>query len=96
MVLQDLFTQYPPDDSNQGEDLAGIDAVKADKMRENRDDIFCKPSLGRDEIGKKLESLASRIDNNPELQQVQLITIIIFTPLCYFIGYIYMVGRIRS
>lgn len=69
-VLQDLFTRYPPDDGESGEKLVAKHGGKNDKKRGKRDDIFCKPSINKAEIAKKVESLASMIEKDANLRQV--------------------------
>ncbi|KAL6983216.1 DExH-box ATP-dependent RNA helicase DExH6 [Sarracenia purpurea var. burkii] len=69
-VLQDLFTQYPPDDRDLGEDIVGKHSEKAERTRGRRDDIFCKPSMNKTEIAKKVESLSSRAEKSPDLRQI--------------------------
>lgn len=72
LVLQDLFTLYPPDDGEPGEKLDAKQSGKTDKMRGKRDDIFCKPSMNKAEIAKKMESLTSKIEKDINLRQVVL------------------------
>lgn len=69
-VLQDLFTRYPPDDGESGEKLVAKHGGKNDKKHGKRDDIFCKPSMNKAEIAKKVESLASMIEKDANLRQV--------------------------
>ncbi|KAL7215628.1 hypothetical protein ACSBR1_027724 [Camellia fascicularis] len=69
-VLQDLFTQYPPDDRDLGEETIGKHGGKTEKIREKRDDIFCKPSMNKAEIGRKVESFASKLEKSQELRQI--------------------------
>lgn len=72
-VLQDLFTQYPPDDRDLGKEILGIRSGKTEKIRERRsDDMFYKPSMKKAEIARKVESLASSIEMVPDLRQVML------------------------
>ncbi|KAB8472942.1 hypothetical protein FH972_025307 [Carpinus fangiana] len=68
MVLQDLFTRYPPDDGEV--DMVGKKTEKIDKIRQKKDDIFCKPSMSRAEIAKKVESLASKMEKVAYLKQI--------------------------
>ncbi|KAG5533941.1 hypothetical protein RHGRI_027960 [Rhododendron griersonianum] len=69
-VLQDLFTQYPPDDRDLGEEIGGKHSETAKRVRENTDDFFCKPSMDKAEIAKRVKSLASRVENSPDLRQI--------------------------
>ncbi|KAA8524176.1 hypothetical protein F0562_010392 [Nyssa sinensis] len=69
-VLGDLFTQYPPDDQQVGEEIVGKNSGKSDKIRGKNDDIFRKPSMNKAEIAKKVESLASRVEKAANLRQI--------------------------
>ncbi|XP_060186851.1 DExH-box ATP-dependent RNA helicase DExH6 [Lycium barbarum] len=69
-VLQDLFTRYPPDDGETSEQVVGKQSKKVDKLRGKKDDMFSKPAMNKSEIAKRVESLASRIENNPNLRQI--------------------------
>ncbi|KAH9770542.1 RNA helicase [Citrus sinensis] len=70
LVLQDLFTHYPPDDGEPGEKLDANQSRKSDKTRGKRDDIFCKPKMSKAEIAMKVESLTSRIEKDANLRQI--------------------------
>ncbi|KAJ0111776.1 hypothetical protein Patl1_01411 [Pistacia atlantica] len=70
VVLQDLFTHYPPDDGESGEKLVAKHDGKNNKKRGKRDDIFCKPPMNKAEITKKVELLASMIEKDANLRQV--------------------------
>ncbi|KAK4355822.1 hypothetical protein RND71_024793 [Anisodus tanguticus] len=69
-VLQDLFTRYPPDDGETSEQVVGKHSKKVDKLRGKKDDMFSKPAMNKSEIAKRVESLASRIENTPNLRQI--------------------------
>ncbi|XAR52817.1 RNA helicase [Bertholletia excelsa] len=69
-VLQDLFTQYPPDDRDLGEEMFGKHRGTTEKIRERKDDIFCKLPLTKAEITKNVEALASRLQKAPDLRQI--------------------------
>ncbi|KAK2997296.1 hypothetical protein RJ639_025281 [Escallonia herrerae] len=69
-VLQDLFTRYPPNDCDVGEEMMGEPSGKTDKAQKKKDDTFCKPLLNRAEIAKKVESLATRVEKAPNLRQI--------------------------
>ncbi|KAK2976169.1 hypothetical protein RJ640_019455, partial [Escallonia rubra] len=69
-VLQDLFTRYPPNDCDVSKEMVGERSGKTDKVQKKKDDTFCKPSLNRAEIAKKVESLASRVEKAPNLRQI--------------------------
>lgn len=70
-VLQELFTQYPPDD-REGEEIGRKHSETAKRVRENTHDFFFKPSMDKAEIAKRVKSLASRVENSPDLRQVLL------------------------
>ncbi|CAK9133201.1 unnamed protein product [Ilex paraguariensis] len=70
MVLCDLFTRYPPDDREVGDEMVKKGGGKIQKPHRKKEDIFCKPSLNMAETAKKLESLASRIEKTPNLRQI--------------------------
>lgn len=72
VVLQDLFTRYPPDDGEVDNEMVGKKTEKIDKIRQKKDDIFCKPSMSRAEIAKKVESLSSKMEKVAYLKQVFL------------------------
>ncbi|KAK4484325.1 hypothetical protein RD792_006902, partial [Penstemon davidsonii] len=69
-VLQDLFSQYPPDDAETTRNKVGESSGKNEKIRARRDDMFCKPGMTESEIANKVESLASRIKKAPNLRQI--------------------------
>lgn len=69
-VLQDLFAHYPPEDGELGEKLVGKSSGKTDKTRVKKDDVFLKPIMSKEEIAKKVELLASRIENAANLRQI--------------------------
>ncbi|KAH7841076.1 hypothetical protein Vadar_025239 [Vaccinium darrowii] len=70
VVLQDLFTQHPPDDRDLGEDIVEKHNGRAKRVRENMNEFFCKPSLDKAEIAKRLESLARRVEKSPDLRKI--------------------------
>lgn len=69
-VLQDLFMRYPPDDGEKAKEMVGRTSEKSDKLHRKGDDIFRKPSLSKADIAKKLESLASKMENVAKLREV--------------------------
>ena len=69
-VLQYLFTQYPPDDQDLGDEIVAKHRRRTENLRYNRDDIFNRPLMGQGEIAKKVGSLASRLEKSPDLRQV--------------------------
>ncbi|KAL6554433.1 hypothetical protein OROMI_020106 [Orobanche minor] len=70
-VLQDLFSRYPPNDVDMTENKLGESSGRTHNVRPNRDDIFSKPAITQSEIANKVESLASRIEKDPKLRQIQ-------------------------
>lgn len=82
-VLQDLFTKYPPDNGETSEQVVGKHSKKVDKYRGKKDDVFCKPAMNKSEIAKRAESLASRIENTPNLRQVCTVSILELTNIIY-------------
>lgn len=69
VVLQEIFMRYPPGD-DMDQNMTGQHDKHSYKSRGLRDDIFCKPSMGKYEILKKVESLASRIEKSQNLRQI--------------------------
>lgn len=69
-VLLDLFTRYPPDDAEMATQMTENGSGTTDKIWGKRDDIFCRPSMNKEEIAKKVDSFASRIEGDPHLKQV--------------------------
>ncbi|CAA0836936.1 helicase in vascular tissue and tapetum [Striga hermonthica] len=69
-ALQDLFSQYPPNDLEMAENKFGESSGKNGKVQAFKDDMFCKPAMTQSEIASKVESLASRIEKSAELRQI--------------------------
>ncbi|GFZ10543.1 helicase in vascular tissue and tapetum [Actinidia rufa] len=69
-VLQNLFTQYPPDDQDLGDEIVAKHRRRTENLRYNRDDIFNRPLMCQGEIAKKMGSLASRVEKSPDLRQI--------------------------
>uniref|UniRef100_A0A6N2MMI2 RNA helicase n=1 Tax=Salix viminalis TaxID=40686 RepID=A0A6N2MMI2_SALVM len=74
MALGELFSNYPPAEGGFGTELDGKHSGTAGKTREKKDDIFSKPFRKKEEIAKKVESFASRIEKDVKLKQVVLIS----------------------
>ncbi|XP_021300774.1 DExH-box ATP-dependent RNA helicase DExH6-like isoform X1 [Herrania umbratica] len=70
VVLQDLFTHHPPEDGELGEKLVEKYSGKTAKVRKKKDDIFSKPLMSDTEIAEKVKTLASRIEKDPNLRQI--------------------------
>nr|XP_009399067.1 PREDICTED: DExH-box ATP-dependent RNA helicase DExH6 [Musa acuminata subsp. malaccensis]XP_009399068.1 PREDICTED: DExH-box ATP-dependent RNA helicase DExH6 [Musa acuminata subsp. malaccensis] len=69
-VLQDLFLRYPPDDVEKREDAVNNSSVKVGKGQWKQDSSFCKPAMRKSDIAKKVEQLASRINNSSQLRKI--------------------------
>lgn len=69
-VLQDLFSQYPPNDMEGTGNEVGERSGRTDKVQTMRDDMFCKPTMTKPEMANKVESRNIRIEKDPTLQQV--------------------------
>ncbi|KAJ8753423.1 hypothetical protein K2173_019822 [Erythroxylum novogranatense] len=70
MALQDLFASYPPEEGELDEKLVIKASEKVDRIQINRDDIFCRPSMSKAEISKKVDSLTSRVKSAAKLLQI--------------------------
>lgn len=70
LVLQDLFTNYPPDDGELEEKVIGKYSGKSAKIRRKKDDIFSKPLMNAAEITKKVKTFASKREKYPNMRQV--------------------------
>ncbi|KAA3464462.1 DExH-box ATP-dependent RNA helicase DExH6-like [Gossypium australe] len=70
LVLQDLFTNYPPDDGELEEKVIGKYSGKSAKIRRKKDDIFSKPLMNAAEIAKKVKTLASKREKYPNMRQI--------------------------
>lgn len=68
-VLQDLFICYPPDDEDSKKISRKISEHRYNLLRK-RDPIFCKPLMSKAEIAKKVEALASSMQDVPNLRKV--------------------------
>lgn len=69
-VLLDLFTYYPPEDTDVLTQMVENGTEKTDKARVKKDDIFCRPSMNKAEIARKVKLFSSRIEEDPHLRQV--------------------------
>ncbi|XP_072951101.1 DExH-box ATP-dependent RNA helicase DExH6 isoform X1 [Typha angustifolia] len=67
-VIRELFTHYPPDDGELSE-LRNSNQ-KAAKVQFRQDKSFCKPSMGKSDIAKKVKLLASKINESAQLRKV--------------------------
>ncbi|XP_052178950.1 DExH-box ATP-dependent RNA helicase DExH6 isoform X2 [Diospyros lotus] len=69
-VLQDLFTQYPPEDRDLVDSIVAVHSGQTERLQEKRDDFFLKPLMNKDDIVKKLDWLASSVEKTPNLKQI--------------------------
>lgn len=69
-ILSNLFTQYPPDDSELGEEANTDLSRKLSKIHGMRDSLFRKPLMSKDEITNKMEVFSGRVENEASLKQV--------------------------
>ncbi|KAK1304527.1 putative pre-mRNA-splicing factor ATP-dependent RNA helicase [Acorus calamus] len=69
-VLQDLFTQHPPQDEEVSEGLAEHHRRKNNKRHGKQDNSLSKPSMSTAEIAEKRDLLATRIKDMEDLRQV--------------------------
>ncbi|KAK6917992.1 Helicase, C-terminal [Dillenia turbinata] len=69
VVLRDLFTRYPPGDEEviekPDEKLSG-----KTRKRVQKDPLFCRPSMKKSEIERRVEEHSSRLENIPDLKQI--------------------------
>lgn len=71
VVLQDLFSRFPPNDVDMTENKVEVSSGKVDNVGVRSDDFFCRPAMSQSEIASKVESLASRIEKEPSMRQVR-------------------------
>lgn len=72
-VLQDLFTRFPPDDGELSEEALRNSSEKTGKQPWKQDTSFCKPSMRKSEIAKKVDLLASKLNESAQLRKVFLL-----------------------
>ncbi|KDP25957.1 hypothetical protein JCGZ_22947 [Jatropha curcas] len=70
ILLQELFMNYPPEDGELGAKVFGNYNGKDSKIQGKKDDIFSMPSMTKEDIVKKVESLNSRIEKAAKLRQI--------------------------
>lgn len=68
-VLQALFMHYPPDTGEVSEDVLRNCHKVVDNANRKQDTSFFRPSIGKDEIKKKMEMLALAMNKNPKLRK---------------------------
>ncbi|KAI3728618.1 hypothetical protein L6452_17257 [Arctium lappa] len=69
-VLSDFFSLYPPGDQGESEKIMAMSSKNSDNIRTKTDDILWKPSMKKDDIAKKLESVAARMESDLKLKQI--------------------------
>lgn len=69
-ILSNLFAQYPPDDSELGEETKTDLSWKLSKMHRMKDSLFRKPLMSKDEITNKMEVFSGRVETEASLKQV--------------------------
>ncbi|MQL90481.1 hypothetical protein Taro_023073 [Colocasia esculenta] len=69
-VLHDLFMRYPPGEEELNEGTLNDSARNSGKRQVKKDKSFCKPSMSEEEIAKKLNSLAAKMEAAPQLRKV--------------------------
>lgn len=69
-ALQDLFSQFPPNDVEMTGNKFEVSSGKNDSVVVQRDDFFCR-RMDPSEIASKVQSLASRIEKEPSLKKVR-------------------------
>lgn len=69
-VLVDLFLHYPPGEDQSGEGKLDKQTEKAPKSQGRKDDIFLRPPISKNEIAKKVESLAQKVEKSPRLKEI--------------------------
>lgn len=69
-VLQDLFSQFPPNDVDSTENRFEVSSGKNNNGRVHKEDLFCRPATSRSEIASKVHSLASRIKMDKSLREI--------------------------
>lgn len=74
--MQDLFTRYPPDDGELSEGALNISSEAATKVQRKPDSSFSKPKMRKAEIAKKVELLAKRMNEDPQIRKVLAIQFI--------------------
>ncbi|XP_043699268.1 DExH-box ATP-dependent RNA helicase DExH6-like isoform X2 [Telopea speciosissima] len=70
LVLQGLFTRFPPEEGELSEEKIKNQDVKAHKIHWGKENSFCKPLKNKVEIAKKVNSLASRMEKDPHMRQI--------------------------
>lgn len=69
-ILMDLFMRYPPGEDEAGKQILSEDIGNTRKSKGKRDDVFRKPLMNKDDIAKKVESLAGKVEKTPKLKEI--------------------------
>ncbi|KAJ1285557.1 hypothetical protein BS78_03G288500 [Paspalum vaginatum] len=69
-VLQDLFTHYPPGDADLNGDADRNSGDKSANIKWKTDSAFCRPTMSKLDVTKKIEMLASKINGSPQLRKI--------------------------
>lgn len=75
-VLGDLFAHHPPGEGNLWEMVGeNSEDTTTDGTKQRPGDIFSRPSMTKAEIARRLEALASRMNNVSNLKQVLFLSL---------------------
>ncbi|KAL6845214.1 hypothetical protein ACP4OV_024709 [Aristida adscensionis] len=69
-VLQDLFMHYPPNDADLNGDAVRSASDKAANIKWKPDSAFCRPTMQKADIAKKVQMLASKISGSAQLRKI--------------------------
>ncbi|OVA02168.1 Single-stranded nucleic acid binding R3H [Macleaya cordata] len=69
-TLQHLFTSFPPDEGELSNGQSANPSRHTGRGHRSKDDSFCKPSMDKVEIAKKVEADAYRMKKVPNLRQI--------------------------
>lgn len=85
LVLQDLFTRYPPGEEQS--ELSLISTGSGSKRQGNQDNSFARPSMSEAEIAKRLHALAAKVEETPHLKKVPIVFVFWWNSVsfCYLI-----------
>jgi len=67
--LQELFAHYPPDDAELNGDAFRNSNNKGANFR-RKDSAFCKPTMRKPDIAKKVEMFTAKMNGSPQLMKV--------------------------
>ncbi|XP_010522055.1 PREDICTED: DExH-box ATP-dependent RNA helicase DExH6 [Tarenaya hassleriana] len=69
-ILQELFMHHPPCEEDAEETSFEKYIEKSGRGCSWKDDFFSKPQMNREELAKKVASLATRVEKDTRLQQI--------------------------